>query len=358
MISNTVMIIDDTPANLKLLQDILLAEQYRVMVFPSGRLALKAALKNPPDVVLMDIMMPEMDGYETCQQFKKQISLKDIPIIFISALSNPQDKVKAFVHGGVDYITKPFQAEEVIARVRTHVKLRGMQKSLQRENYDLEELVIAKVREVTVAQLAVVSALAKLTESRDNETGKHSERVQSFCKILAEELFRNSPYMVCIDQEFIENIYSVAPLHDIGKVGIPDTVLLKPGKYTPDEFEIMKSHVLIGSNTLIDVRKKYPENSYLNMAIEITRYHHEKWNGTGYPEGLKGDSIPLSARILAVADVYDALRSARPYKQAFTHQVCVTIILEDSGKQFDPEIIQAFICVESEFDRIFQELSE
>jgi putative two-component system response regulator len=242
--------------------------------------------------------------------------------------------------------------------VRTHVKLSEMQRCLRKENFDLEELVMAKVREITIAQLAVVSALVKLTETRDNETGKHLERVQRFCQTLTEELYNNSPYMTSINPEYIENIYYAAQLHDIGKVGIPDSILLKPGKYTAAEFEVMKTHVLIGSDTLIEVRKNYLENSYLSMAIEITRYHHEKWNGAGYPDGLKGEAIPLSARILALADVYDALRSHRPYKEAFAHQDSVAIILEDSGKHFDPEIVKAFMRVEATFDRIFQTLSE
>jgi putative two-component system response regulator len=347
------MIVDDTPANLELLAEILHTKGYRVVQFPNGKTALFAAAKNPPDIILLDIMMPETDGFEVCRQLKADKNLEEIPVIFISALDDTENKVRAFSQGGVDYVTKPFQESEVYARVETHLKLRQTQKELERYNRHLEDLVREKVREISEAQIATNLALSKLTEYRDYETGKHIERVQHFCKALAEELQYDQTYASFIGQTFIENIYLAAPLHDIGKVGVSDMILLKPGKLSPEEFEIMKTHVDIGVNTLLTLKNNYPENTFIQMAIDISKYHHEKWNGQGYPLGIRGENIPLSARIMAVSDVYDALRSARPYKKAFTHAKSYEIILSERGKHFDPAVVDAFDRIHTVFAHIF-----
>ena len=353
----TVMIIDDTPANLKILSEILKISGYRVIAFPNGEMAISAAIKNPPSLILLDIMMPELDGYKVCKELKRIDVTKEIPIIFISALNNSSDKVNAFEIGGVDYITKPFQPEEVIARVKMHISMYEMTKKLEDYNHKLEEMVSEKVKEISDSQKASSLALAKLTESRDYETGKHVERVQVFCLALAEEL-RKTKYSGFITQEFLDAIYYSSPLHDIGKVGIPDDILLKPGSLTKEEFEIIKTHVKIGSNTLKVAAEIYPTNKILQMGIDICRYHHEKWDGSGYIEGLKGEEIPISARIMALVDAYDAIRSERPYKKGLSHSVACELIENDLGTHFDPIIGNAFLKIKDKFNEIYEEFGE
>ncbi len=342
----TIMVVDDTPANLKLLGEMLQSEGYRVLAFPRGQMALNAAAKKPPDLILLDINMPEMNGFEVCKRLKANDELNEIPVIFISALADTPDKVKAFSAGGVDYVTKPFEFEEIRARVQTHLGLRKFQTDLKTHSLRLEALVREKVREISESQLATILALSKLTESRDDDTGGHIERTQSCCKVLAVTLRTHLRYADRIDDMFIENIYYAAPLHDIGKVGISDSVLLKPGPLTAEEFNVMKTHSVIGSDTLQSVHARYPRNVFLQMGIAIARSHHEKWDGTGYPDGLVGCEIPLAARIMAVADVYDALRTKRPYKPAFPHEKCAAIIGEGAGRHFDPAVVEAFRRVE------------
>ncbi|OPY79105.1 MAG: Cyclic di-GMP phosphodiesterase response regulator RpfG [Syntrophorhabdus sp. PtaU1.Bin058] len=354
----TIMVVDDTPANLKLLDDILRRCGYRVLTFPRGNLALKAAAKNPPDLILLDINMPEMNGFEVCERLKADAVLKAVPVLFISALTETADKVRAFNAGGVDYISKPFQFEEVQARVETHLRIRRLRIELERHNRHLEDLVKEKIGEISDSQMATILALSKLAESRDDETGHHIERTRTFCRVLAEELRGNFRYAGSIDDAFVENIYHASPLHDIGKVGIPDSILLKPDKLTPAEFEIMKTHTTIAADTLRLAHEKYHRNAFLNMGIAIARSHHERWDGTGYPDGLEKEDIPLSGRIMALADVYDALRSKRPYKDAFSHNKSCAIITEGSGSHFDPAVIEAFRAIEPEFAGIRERMDD
>ena len=347
-----ILVIDDMPENLQLLAGILSSAQYKVRPVTGGRLALKIAHCKPPDLILLDITMPEMNGYEVCAELKASLSLKDIPVIFISALSDMDDKVKAFAAGGVDYITKPFKTAEVQARVNTHLKLRFLQKELQQHNIHLNKLVREQVQEITESQLTTIFALAKLAEGRDDETGKHLERVRKNCELLAKWLQEHSPYKDRISKEFVDNIFYASPLHDIGKVGIPDSILLKPGRLTEEEFEVMKKHTLIGVETLTAVQHKHPQNSFINMGVEIARSHHEKWDGSGYPDNLAGEQISLAARIMSVADVYDALRTKRVYKPALSQAETCNILFEESGKHFDPVIIEAFRELQDQFDEL------
>ncbi|HEY5522908.1 MAG TPA: response regulator [Desulfuromonadaceae bacterium] len=348
----TIMVVDDTPANLKLLQDMLQSNGYRVLAFTRGTMALKAAARNSPDLILLDINMPEMGGFEVCEHLKADETLKAVPVIFISALAETMDKVKAFLVGGVDYVTKPFQFEEVLARINAHLTLRRLQIELEQHNHHLQELVQEQVREISESQMATIFALAKLAEFRDDDTGTHLERVQKFCKLLAMHICNNSSCSTSVDAAFVENICHASPLHDIGKVGISDAILLKPGKLTLEEFKLMKQHTVIGAQTLETARNQYPRNAFINMGIDVARSHHERWDGTGYPDGLTGIEIPLSARIMAVADVYDALRSKRCYKEAFTHETSRDIILQGRGTQFDPAVVDAFIALEHEFNSV------
>lgn len=350
--TSTIMVVDDTPANLRLLEKMLQSDGYRVLVFPSGQLALDAASRKSPDLILLDINMPIMDGFEVCKRLKTNPRLQEIPVIFLSALTDTINKVKAFSAGGVDYVTKPFQYEEVCARVKTHLRIRRMQQELELHNLHLEELVNAKIAEISDSKLAAIVALAKLAESRDDETGQHVERTRIFCKLLASKLRQKPRYADSINEAFIENIYHASALHDIGKVGILDSTLLKPGKFNSQEFDTMKRHTTIGANTLQKARGKYTKNAFLNMGIAIARSHQEKWDGSGYPDGLAGEDIPLSARIMAVADVYDALRSSRPYKTPFSHEESSTIILKGAGNHFDPAVVDVFDSVNAEFATI------
>ncbi len=347
-----IMVIDDTAANLRLLDDLLHSRGYGVFAFPRGDMALKAAEQNPPDLILLDINMPDMNGYEVCEKLKSSQKLKDIPVIFISALNEPLDKVKAFSTGAVDYVNKPFQFEEVLARVETHLKIHRLQVELEDYNLHLRELVQEQVKEITDSQLATILALAKLAESRDDDTGDHLERVQAFAGILASQLSLMSNYSSIVTPEFSKNLFYACSLHDIGKVGIPDNILLKPGKLSLEEFEIMKTHSNLGAETLESVYEKYPNNALIKMGIAIARHHHERWDGNGYPAGLAGENIPLPARIMSVVDVYDALRSERCYKAAMPQEQVLRIILEGSGSQFDPTLVEAFVKVANDFDRI------
>jgi len=351
-----ILIVDDTLANIQVLSGMLKQQGYKVRPVLDGKTALKAAETNAPDLILLDITMPDMDGYEVCTRLKENPKLNHIPVIFISALTEPLDKVRAFTVGGVDYITKPFQLEEVRVRVENHLRLANLQHQIENYNHFLEEKVIEQVREISDSQMATILALAKLAEYRDEDTGRHIERIQYFCRLLVTCLAENPKHKKLLTPLYVDNISHASPLHDIGKVGIPDYILLKPGKLTPDEFEIMKTHTVIGFDLLQTVKNRYTKNSFINLGIEISRSHHEKWDGSGYPDGLKGTDIPMSARILAVADVYDALRSKRPYKTGFDHATSMKIILEGRGIHFDPEVVDAFSDRQDEFMRIYAEL--
>lgn len=344
-----IMAVDDSASNLQVLARMLQEHGYKVRPVPSGALALMAARNAPPDLILLDITMPEMDGYQVCEALKADPELNQIPVIFLSGQAGTIDKIKAFSVGGVDYITKPFQIEEVLVRVETHIKLRRLQQQLEQHNRNLQDMVRDQVREISELQMATIFAMANLAEYRDYETGIHLERVRKYCRALAEQLALDSPYAHQVDTRFIYTIYETSPLHDIGKVGVPDTILLKPGKLTPDEFDIIKTHVTIGAEALEAVRQQYPKHPFINMGIDIARYHHEKWDGSGYPAGLSGEAIPLAARIMAVADVYDAMSSKRIYKDAVSHEETCRYIREESGRHFDPVVIEAFKQLEAAF---------
>jgi putative two-component system response regulator len=333
--------VDDTPENLRLLAGALLEQGYKVCAFPSGPMALRAVAQDVPDLVLLDINMPEMDGFEVCARLKANKALRDVPVIFISAVHEIGVKLDAFKKGGVDYITKPFQLDEVFARVATHLELKQVRDILKEHNVDLTQTVSEQLRELSNAQAATIVALAKLSQSRDDDTGLHVERMGTFSGILAAEI-EGRLEESDIDERFAVTIVKAAVLHDIGKVGIPDDILLKPGKLTPAEFEIMKQHTVIGHQTLEAVLESYPRNLMVQMGADIARSHHERWDGSGYPDALAGNAIPLSARIVAVADVYDALRSRRPYKEPFTHEDSSAIIFEGRGRHFDPTVVDAF----------------
>jgi putative two-component system response regulator len=295
---------------------------------------------------------------EVCQWFKQDNRLRNIPVIFISGLVGTDDKVAAFRAGGVDFISKPFHEAEVLARVITHLRLRQLQVELVSYNVQLEERIAEQVKVVTVSQLATIFALAKLAEVRDDDTGQHIERVQHFSKILVEQTRKMGLFASQLTEAFIETVYQTASLHDIGKVGTPDAILLKPGKLTAEEFTEMKKHCELGANTLATVLKRHPDNQFLRMGVDVARSHHEKWNGSGYPDGLCGEAIPLAARIVGLADFYDALTSNRCYRAAFSHDDTCRMIRENAGTHFEPAIVAAFDAVETEFGRARREMAD
>ena len=360
---NSILMVDDNATNLQVLSQTLAGRGYRLLVAKNGDSALTITAKAEPNLILLDIMMPGMDGFEVCRQLKADPATHDIPIIFLSALGQTQDKVKGLNLGAVDYITKPFQPEEVIARVDTHLTLRCLQRRLEDLNANLEQKVRERTRQleeeqakVLKAQNAIIFGMAKLTESRDDDTGKHLERIEKYVEILARELGKTDE---AIDEQWIEQVMATSALHDIGKVGIPDAVLQKPGRLTPEERKVIERHPEIGGDTLNQVRERLgttdnelKATEYLRRAMEITYGHHEKWDGSGYPYGTQGESIALSARLVAVADVYDALVSKRVYKSGMTHEEAGDIIREGAGRHFDPRVVEAFNAAEDKFREV------
>lgn len=356
----TILAVDDTPDNLLLISG-LLKDDYHVRVANGGERAIKIALSdNPPDLILLDIMMPDIDGYEVCRLLKENEKTSHIPIIFLTAKTEVEDETHGFEIGAVDYITKPISPPIVLARVKTHLALKRVQDFLRDQNAYLESEVKKRTEEVVAIQDVTIHAMASMAETRDNETGNHIRRTQHYVKLLAEKL-RYHPHFVKFldDDKTIEMLFKSAPLHDIGKVGIPDAILLKPDRLTKEEFEVMKSHTTLGRDAIIHAEKDLGiEVPFLQYAKEIAYSHQEKWDGSGYPQGLAGEEIPISARLMAVADVYDALISRRVYKMPMPHEDAVKIMLEGKGQHFDPDVIDAFMECQAEFKAIGEKYSD
>jgi len=356
----SILAVDDVPENLRVVSS-LLKDDYKVRVATSGSQALELAEKDPrPSLVLLDIMMPEMDGYEVCRRLKANPLTAQIPVIFLTAVTDATDEAFGFSLGAVDYITKPISPAILEARVKTHLTLQEARNLLKRENEYLEQEVAKRTRQVQHVQDATIIAMASLAETRDNETGNHILRTQRYVRLLAEMLAQQADYASVLTPETIELLFKSAPLHDIGKVGIPDQILLKPGKLTDEEFEIMKTHTTLGLDAIkrAEAHLDGEESGFLKIAGEVALSHQEKWDGSGYPQGLSGEAIPLSARLMAIADVYDALISARVYKAAFSHEKAVEIIREGRGRHFDPTITDVFLQVEKEFQAIASDFKD
>ncbi|WP_455212602.1 response regulator [Kaarinaea lacus] len=356
---HSLLVVDDNEMNRDMLVRRLKPLGYHVDTACDGGQALEMLQNGTYDLVLLDIMMPVMDGFEVLQQMKLQKSLKSVPVIMITALDDTSSAARCIDMGAEDYLTKPFDPTLLKARISSCLERKRLhdQESLYRSkieeyNNQLQERVRQQVQEISQAQLGAIFAMSKLAESRDPETGEHLERMREYCKVLSQQLTKLPKYEIIIDNTFISDIYAASPLHDIGKVGIDDSVLLKAGKLTDQEWKVMKLHPVIGAETLREVDKQHPGNSLIRMGIDIAASHHEKWDGSGYPYGLQGTEIPLVARILALGDVYDALTSKRCYKEAFSHDKSRQIVIESGGSHFDPEVVDAFIQTEDEFKRI------
>ena len=352
-----ILIVDDNQECSEALNTLLTRRDFRVRTAITGAQALASVAADPPDLILLDVNLPDMDGYSVCATIKKDPRFRDLPILFVSGKAETFDVVRGFQCGGVDYVTKPFQFEELAARMRTHLNLRQLRLELERHNRNLQVLVRSQVKEISDSQMAAILALSSLVDSRDGVTGNHIMRIQEFCRVLALQLRKRGHFAEEISDSFISNLFHASPLHDIGKVGIPDRVLLKPALLTPEEFEEIKKHTLIGAQTLEAVRNRDPNNAFINMGIAIARSHHEHYDGTGYPDGLAGDAIPLPARILTLADQYDALRSPRPYKEAFTHERTCEILLKGDERtmpaHFDPAVLVTFPEIAADFAWIY-----
>lgn len=370
----TLLVVDDTPENLSLMSG-LLKDNYQVRVAINGDRALSIAMsESPPDLILLDIMMPEMDGYEVCRRLKANPATRDIPIIFLTARSSIEDEQKGLEMGAVDYITKPINPPIVLARVAAQLSLKASTDFLREKNEFLNEKndylreknaflrdkndfleheVVRRTQEVTAIQDVTILVMASLAETRDAETGNHIRRTQHYVRALAIRLKPHPRFEGFLSDHNIDMLFKSAPLHDIGKVGIPDRILLKPGRFTVEEFEIMKTHTTLGRDAIAQAEASLGTRvEFLTMAKDIALFHQEKWDGSGYPAGLRGDAIPVSARLMAIADVYDALISRRVYKEPIAHEQAVHIIANGRGSHFDPDMVDGFIQIQGEFHAI------
>ncbi|WP_321493787.1 two-component system response regulator [uncultured Desulfobacter sp.] len=318
----TILIVDDVPDNITVLSSILV--DYNLKAANNGAKALEIASRFKPDIILLDIMMPEMDGYTVCMRLKRDFKTKDIPVIFVTAMDEVSDEARGFELGAVDYIIKPVSPPIVRARVKTHLHLYD-------QNRALEHLVHERTKALNKSRLEIIRRLGLAAEYKDNETGMHVIRMSYYCKVMATAMGMGNAEA--------ELLLHASPMHDIGKIGIPDSILSKPGKLDAKERAIMETHTEIGARIIGE-----HDSALLDMARTVALTHHEKWDGTGYPRGLKGEDIPLVGRIVAIADVFDALVSNRPYKKAWPVEKAVALIKEESGKHFDPGVVNVFVA--------------
>lgn len=339
----TVLIVDDDPSNLVRLGG-LLHPHYNVLAAPSGQRALQiAAGQRRPDLILLDVMMPGMDGYDVLVALRENPATRDIPVIFVTGLDSCEDEERGLTLGAVDYITKPYRPSIILARTHTQLELKHARDLLSNQNAYLEAEVISRTQDIQLIQDVTIKVLAELAETRDSDTGYHIHRTQEYVRILAERLRPHPRFSNFLNNKTIKLLVKSAPLHDIGKVGIPDHILLKPGKLTDAEWNVMKTHALLGAQAIERaVRDAGRKVEFLDIAKQISHYHHEKWDGSGYPEGLKNDAIPIPARLMAVADVFDALISPRVYKPPIPFGQARDIIVAGRGSHFDPDITTAF----------------
>lgn len=349
----TILVVDDTAANLSLMAS-LLKPHYRVKVANHGERALALAQQAPvPDLILLDIMMPGLSGYDVLQRLRTDPATRHIPVIFLTAMGAAEEESRGLELGAADYITKPINPAVVLARVRTQIENKSVTDFLRDQAQFLETEVSRRTAQLGALQDVTILAMASLAETRDSDTGNHIRRTQHYVKTLARQVQSHPRFGYHLDDTTIELLFKSAPLHDIGKVGIPDRILLKPGRFTPEEFEIMKTHTTLGRDAIVAAERQLGQTvDFLRHAKDIAYYHQEKWDGSGYPEGLAGDAIPISARLMAVADVYDALISRRVYKEGMPHEKAVHIICEGRGTHFDPDLVDAFLTVQDAFASI------
>lgn len=356
---STILIVDDAPENLAVLAE-LLQPDYRVLAANSGTRALKLAASQPrPDLILLDVMMPDMDGYEVFRNLQADLHTREIPVIFVTAMNGVEDEERGLEMGAADYIAKPLRPRIVMARVHTQLALKRASDFLRDKNAYLEDEVVRRMGENRLIQDVSIHALARLAETRDPETGNHIRRTQEYVRALARKLQSHPRFAEFLTATNIDLLTKSAPLHDIGKVGIPDHILLKPGKLTPEEWTVMKTHAALGAEAIEQAERDAERPvAFLTLAKEIAHWHHERWDGSGYPDGLAGDAIPISARLMTLADVFDALINRRVYKEPFTFEDARQIIQEGRGKQFDPDVVDAYGELQETFKDIAMRYSE
>lgn len=343
-----ILIVDDVPANLMILSDMIKDLGYIPHPVTSVKKAQEAVEKKLPNLILLDISMPDITGFEYCTMLKNDVKTRDIPVIFISALDAMEDRVKGFQLGAVDYISKPFEKEEVKVRLATHLKIYQMQQELENYNHRLYKMVNDQMRMVAEEQKNILRALANLVEARGDEPGSHLQMLGTNSRLLAMSLQFSPKFDKQITASFIDEIELAAQLHDIGFIAISDNVRFKEEELTEEEWESLKTHAEIGAKHLEEIYEQGSKNDFMKMAIDIARYHHENWDGSGYPNGLSGEEIPLAARIVKIVDCYDVLNRNRCYRPAFSMEESLEIMRQETGQQFDPSIMEIFEKVQKQ----------
>lgn len=337
-----VLIVDDSAANLDVATRMVETMDLSTTVASNGKDALLQVDQAPPDIILLDLVMPELDGFEVCRRLKANPATRNIPIIVLTALNDTDDYIQAIECGADDFMNKPFNLPVLQVRLKRLLKEKKLNDKVIEYQRKLEQRVVDQTVMIQEVQDVTVYSLAKLAECRDPETGDHLERIRHYCLIIAQNLAESKLYGTAVNEQYVNILFRSSILHDIGKVGIRDEILLKPGRLTPEEFDIMKMHSAIGGDALNAACQLLPNQQFLEMARAIAYHHHEKWDGSGYPYGLSGRSIPLSSRIVAIADVFDALLSKRPYKEPMPMAKALEILQEGREKHFDPVLLDCF----------------
>lgn len=346
----TILIVDDVPDNLSILSE-LLKDTYKIKAVNSGEKAIKAAKAyNKPDLILLDILMPGLSGYDVIKELKADSQTQNIPVIFLTAMAGEEDEKYGLELGAADYIIKPISAPIVLARVKTHLENKAAADFLRDNNAYLEAEIAKRTNELSEIQDITMLALATLTETKYPGTSNRIRHTQHYVKVLAEALKTHPRFKYFLFENTIAQLFRSAPLYDMGKLGIPDSVLMKAGPLTDKEWEVMKTHTTLGLKAIEHAEKGLNIGAdFMRVAKELMHYHHEKWDGSGYPTGIAGDAIPICARLMAVADMYNALVNKRVYKDAITHEQAVKVIAAGKGTNFDPDVVDAFVAVHNEF---------
>jgi putative two-component system response regulator len=346
-----VVLVDDNITNLTVGKNILI-NNYDIFTVPSGEKLFILLERIAPDLILLDIEMPGMNGYEVIKRLKASKSTADIPVIFLTAKNDSSSELEGLSLGALDYISKPFSPPLLLKRIALHLLVESQKKKLQEYNNNLQQMVEQKTKTILSLQNAVLKTVANMVEHRDEITGGHVERTRDYLAILMEALIKNNLYNKETSSWDIDFFLQSSQLHDVGKIAIKDNILLKPGRLTDEEFTEMKKHTVFGVRIIEEIEKDSPESTFLKHAKILAGTHHEKWDGTGYPYGYAGDRIPLEGRLMAVADVYDALISVRPYKKPLSHDEAVKIIADGKGTHFDPTLIEVFLSIADKFAEI------
>lgn len=349
----TILVVDDDKMNLATAKN-LLAQEYKIIAVNSGKMALTYLQRNLPDLILLDIKMPEMSGLDVMEQILENEVWKTVPVIFLTADTGDDTEVQCFEMGAADFISKPFIPAVMKSRIRRTLELEGYRKNLEGAVKIQAEEIASQDKRIVNIQHEVIWGMANLIESRDGTTGGHVKRTRTFVKMIAEQLQKQGAYAEVLSDKYVATLCEAAPMHDIGKIAVPDYILKGTTKLTDAEFDEMKNHAAAGAKIIHDTMEKIEDEFFIRIACNVANYHHEKWDGSGYPEGRRGEEIPLEARIMAVADVFDALAFSRSYKEAKSIEQTYCIIQEAGGKHFDPQVVEAFVAVRKQIEELFE----